>query len=186
LRKQIGQYRSVYLPHLNSILLKRPSYRKLLFATMEMSVDYFQGVVAEYLRADRACFINPEFFLSIGQEKEKYQKDKHGFVDVLAMHMKEQCAYLCEVTYARKPAALIKRLGMWKANWSNITEALIRDAGLPPKWQIKPWIFVPEKFEFEIKPILEQHFGLECRLNKLEETLPWNYSWDRTAYRTNS
>jgi hypothetical protein len=26
-------------------------------------VDYFQGVVMEYLRADRACFVNPEFWI---------------------------------------------------------------------------------------------------------------------------
>jgi hypothetical protein len=24
-------------------------------------MDYFQGVVTEYLRADRSCFVNPDF-----------------------------------------------------------------------------------------------------------------------------
>ncbi len=26
-------------------------------------MDYFQGVVMEYLRADRACFVNPELWV---------------------------------------------------------------------------------------------------------------------------
>lgn len=68
---------------------------------------------------------------------------------------------------------------MWRENWPDIHDALIRDAGLPAKWSIQPWIFVPEKFVAEIKPTLERLYGSEYRFNKLEDSLPWNYAWDR-------
>lgn len=47
-------------------------------------MDYFQGVVAKYLRADRSCFINPEFLIR-GNELKPYDKP-HWYVDVLANH----------------------------------------------------------------------------------------------------
>lgn len=143
-------------------------------------MDYFQGVVAEFLRADRACFINSEFFISIDPSKGEYQKDKHWFVDVLAIHLTQQRAYLCEVTYARKPVALINRLGLWKVNWATIRQALQRDAGIPLDWPVYPWIFVPAEFQPEIRPTLERLFPGEYRLSKLEDTVPWKYpNWNR-------
>ncbi len=71
-------------------------------------MDYFEGVVAEFIRADRACFINPGFCLQNDLAPLEADRKRHWYVDILAFHMRHQCAYLCEVTYAKKPAALIK------------------------------------------------------------------------------
>ena len=55
-------------------------------------MDYFQGVVTEYLRADRSCFVNPEFW--IRGNLESPQDKPHWFVDVLAISMRDKAVYL--------------------------------------------------------------------------------------------
>jgi hypothetical protein len=140
-------------------------------------MDYFQGVVVEYLRADRACFINPEFWLR-GNELKPYNKP-HWYVDALAIHMKQRCAYLCEVTYAKKAPSLIKRLQSWRENWAIIQKTLIKDAGIPETWSIRPWIFTTAEIRQEIEPaVLKLHD--QVRFTNLESVLPWLYkTWDR-------
>jgi hypothetical protein len=88
-------------------------------------MDRFQGVVTEYLRADRSCFVNPEFWI---RENLESQHDKpHWFVDVLALNMRDKAVYLCEVTYAKQPRALCRRLRSWREHWSLINQTLKED-----------------------------------------------------------
>ncbi len=41
-------------------------------------MDYFQGVVTEYLRAKRSVFVNTEFMISL-DEGDKPKKDRHWY-----------------------------------------------------------------------------------------------------------
>lgn len=140
-------------------------------------MDYFQGVVAEYLRADRACFINPEYWIR-GNELSPYDKP-HWYVDILAVHMKQQRVYLCEVTYAKRAPALMKRLESWRNSWSIIKKTLVEDAGISAEWPIRPWIFTPKHIRASIEPaVLRLHE--QARFTDLETVLPWLYkTWDR-------
>ena len=42
--------------------------------------DYFQGVVAEYLRADRGVFVNPEILLQLEPGASPKKKADFGIV----------------------------------------------------------------------------------------------------------
>jgi len=99
-------------------------------------VDYFQGVVTEYLRADRSCFINPEFWLRGNLDKSKQYEKPHWYVDVLAVHMRLKQVFLCEVTYAKKAPALIARLKSWREHWPVILQTLREDASLSSDWPV--------------------------------------------------
>lgn len=138
-------------------------------------MDYFQGVVSEYLRANRSTFVNPEFFLTLEHyEGGEPPRDTSWYVDLLAVSFEDRAAYLCEVTYSRTPYPLIKRLSAWKAKWSELQQAVRRDAHLPSEWTIRPWIFVPES---GIKYVLSKGdaFPATPKITPLEMTLPWKY-----------
>jgi hypothetical protein len=140
-------------------------------------MDYFQGVVTEYLRADRACFVNPEFWIR-GNLEHKHAKP-HWFVDVVAVNMRERAVYLCEVTYAKQPYALVQRLRNWKEHWERINSTLREDAFIDKDWPLIPWIFAPSSTLAIIKPELEKHFR-DGRTTNLEKVLPWLYcTYDR-------
>jgi hypothetical protein len=140
-------------------------------------VDYFQGVVLEYLRADRSCFVNPEFWIR-GNLESPHDKP-HWFVDVLAVHMKEKKVYLCEVTYAKQPRALVQRLQSWKEHWDIINRTLKEDTGIDKEWPLIPWVFgAPETLRV-IEPVLKKLFPKGLTMN-LEKVLPWLYcTYDR-------
>jgi len=142
-------------------------------------MDFFQGIVADYLRADRSCFINPEFFLANDLSEIDQDRKKFWYVDVLAIQTEECCAYLCEVTYAKPPTALLRRLKTWNQHWPAVCAGLYRDAGLPPElWEVRPWLFVPSD---HIQPMLASvpQFTPAVKITPLEMTLPWKYHWNR-------
>ena len=140
-------------------------------------MDYFQGVVMEYLRADRACFVNPEFWIR-GNLEQPHEKP-HWFVDVLAINMRDRSVYLCEVTYAKQPRALARRLHSWKEHWSVINDTLKKDASIGEEWPLIPWVFAPPKTLAIIEPELKKLFP-EARTTNLEKVLPWLFcTYDR-------
>lgn len=141
-------------------------------------MDYSQGVVADYLRADRSCFISPEFFLPNDLCEAEQDRKRYWYVDVLAIQMAERCAYLCEVTYAKSARALLQRLRLWRQHWHSVRQAVFRDAGVPKDWQIRPWVFVPEEFIPGLLLSLPE-FAPGIKITPLEMTLPWKYRWDR-------
>lgn len=144
-------------------------------------MDYFQGVVETYLRADRACFINPEFYL---QRAPKYENgEPNWYVDVLCGSFREEVVYLCEVTYARQPVALRKRLQSWADNWDIVKAAIYRDAHIPKSWGIKVWVFCPEYLLKKVIPLIPA-FDPPAKVTPLEMTVPWQYSdWNRIGER---
>lgn len=142
-------------------------------------MDYFQGVVAEYLRANRGTFINPEFFLPLDGEQKSPPKNSSWYVDILAISVAERTVFLCEVTYSQSLAALLRRLAQWSTNWARILDALHRDSGIPKEWAVRPWIFIPTDAIPRLVTRLPQ-LPIPPRVTPLEMTVPWLYcTWDR-------
>ena len=106
-------------------------------------MDYYQGVVADYLAADRAMFVKPECCIQLGSG-EVPKAGSHWYCDVLAVCLREpQAVYLCEVSFAKSLEALFKRLAGWNAHWSEVRTALARRNGIDTHWDVRPWVFVP-------------------------------------------
>jgi hypothetical protein len=143
-------------------------------------MDYFQGVVTEYLRADRALFVNPEYFFPLVENDRSPRRGTSWYVDLVATSFREQVVYLCEVTYASGLSALLKRLSDWADNWPALVNAIHRDSYVPATWKVRPWIFVPEDF---VPRLLTKMPALPVspRITTLEMTQPWRYPWDRCA-----
>lgn len=143
-------------------------------------MDYFQGVVTEYLRADRATFVNPEYFIPLVENDRSPRRRTSWYVDLVAASFEDQTIYLCEVTYARNLSALLARLSDWAANWPALVKAIHRDSHVPTAWKVRPWIFVPESF---VPRLLAKMPALPVapRITTLEMTQPWRYHWDRRA-----
>ena len=149
-------------------------------------MDYFQGVVTEYLVADRAAFVNSELLIQLDLGEPK--KGRHWYCDAAAVNVREQSLYLCEVTYSKSMSGLSKRLLAWDANWQDLRSSLARDCGIPESWKIQPWAFIPRDYDGALKSRIES-LALNGRdeddmpyplITYLENLVPWNYvTWDR-------
>jgi hypothetical protein len=147
--------------------------------------DYFEGVVAEFLRADRGMFVNPDILLQL-EPGASPKKDCHWYCDLMAVSLREHAVYLCEVTYSAGVSALMKRLGAWSKNWPQLKLALQRDCSVDPSWSVSPWVFLPEdrRAVYDRKLAQLKPFGgagmPEPRVTYLEHVLPWKYcTYDR-------
>jgi hypothetical protein len=144
-------------------------------------MDYFQGVVAEYLRADRAMFINTECLIQLNKD-DVLSKGTHWYCDIVAAHFGERTLYLCEVTYSTTMQTLLARLQAWSAMWQPFCGALQRDCRVPSDWNIQPWLFIPEKNHAALTKrliVLDKAMPMP-RITYLESVLPWKYqTWDR-------
>lgn len=142
-------------------------------------MDYFQGTVETYLRADRSLFLNSEYCLQLDHVAVP-KKDRHWYVDVVAIDFKNKIVWLCEISYAKNLAALLKRLQAWQNNWPDVSNAIIRDSFLPQGFTAKPWVFIPD----ELNDLFKKKFvGVdgtdampEPKITSLEEVLPWKYT----------
>lgn len=150
-------------------------------------MDYFQGVVAEYLQADRGMFVNPEILLQLDVGKIP-RKGRYWYCDLMAVSLKERAVYLCEVTYAENVAALARRLSAWQVHWPELCASIGRDCGVDPSWRVRPWVFIPESRRIVYDQRLSAfEFGNTAGMPKptvtaLEDVLPWKYcAWDRSA-----
>ena len=150
-------------------------------------MDYFQGVVTEYLRADRAMFVNTECLIQLNPA-DTPAKGTHWYCDAVAANFRETTLYLCEVTYSTTLYSLLGRLQTWSTNWRALRAALVRDCGVPEAWQVKPWLFVPEARMARLtnKLVMLTNVGSADgnmpapRITYLESVVPWKYrTWDR-------
>ena len=151
-------------------------------------MDYFQGVVTDYLRANRSVFVNTECLIQL-DEGNKQVKGRHWFCDAMAVNFKESTVYLCEITYSATMQSLISRLNAWRRHWPEVQSAVLRDSGVPTGWKVQPWVFIPkqnhESFNAKIGPSQSatgQHAPMPPpRVTYLEAVLPWEYknTWDR-------
>lgn len=142
------------------------------------TMDYYQGVVAEYLRADRAVFINTEFYLQL-EDFASPAKDSSWWVDILAISVLRRTAFLCEVTYSQSLNGLIKRLALWAQHWPGVLNAFQRDAGIAVDWTVRPWLFIPKALVPKLLKKVTGFPAVPC-ITPLEMTAPWLYrNWDR-------
>jgi hypothetical protein len=148
-------------------------------------MDYFQGVVTDYLRANRATFVNTECCIQLHPGANPDTSGPHWYCDAVAVNLHKQRAYLCEITYSKSLSALAKRLGGWSEHWSLLRSALERDCGIPKSWRVKPWIFIPQELEGLLGHQLVKIATGEAegqmpkpKVTWLEDVTPWKYhSW---------
>lgn len=148
-------------------------------------MDYYQGVVTEYLRADRAVFLNTECCIQLAPGANPDTTGPHWYCDAVAVNFRESVVYLCEISYSKSMAALLKRLEGWNANWLPLRGALVRDCCLPDHWQVRPWVFIPNQCRDLLEKGRTRFSGTGAlmpypRITDLEEVVPWKYqSWNR-------
>jgi hypothetical protein len=151
-------------------------------------MDCFQGVATEYLRADRAVFVNTECCIQLNPGENPDRTGPHWFCDAVAVNFREHRVYLCEVTYAKTLGALNRRLIDWATHWRSLRLALTRDCHVPGDWPVQPWLFVPNALRsalnnrlLKIMTIADsaEHMPYP-KTTDLEAVAPWQYnSWNR-------
>lgn len=153
-------------------------------------MDYYQGVVCDYLRADRALFLNTECCIQLNAAANPDSSGPHWFCDAIAIDFRCSTVYLCEVSYARSLGALLKRLSKWNALWAGVCAALARDCRVPSEWPVRPWLFIPEGCTpmavAGIRKLREANGSAMPipRITTLEMVAPWIYtSWNRVGER---
>lgn len=146
-------------------------------------MNYFESVVFDFLRADRAVFINTECCIQKNQADNPDNSGPHWYCDAVAVDFRSEIIFLCEVSYSESLGALGDRLRGWHEHWEGVCNALKRDSHLP-SWPVQPWLFVPECRLPVLRRRLAQiedgkpHFT--PRITTLEAVQPWSYcSWNR-------
>jgi hypothetical protein len=92
-------------------------------------VDYYEGVVVDYLRTDRAVFVNTECRIQL-IPADPPDAGTHWYCDAVAVDFRSHTVFLCETSYAKDLGLLKKRLKAWNDNWDGVVDALRRDSHL--------------------------------------------------------
>ena len=108
-------------------------------------MDYHQNVVIDYLRADRAIFVNAEYCIQPTPADNPDSGGPHWYCDAIAADFRSRTIFLCEVSYAAQLYAMAKRLRDWHGHWTEVGDAVRRDSYFDQSWGMRPWLFVPEK-----------------------------------------
>lgn len=145
-------------------------------------MSYYEGVVLEYLRVDRAMFVNPEYCIQIGEGTE-LKKGSHWYCDFVSADFRSKTIFLCEISYAAGLGPLLKRLREWNANWDGICKAM--HLNLLTDWPVRPWLFVPEG-DKHLKALLRAFKTMETLnfkpvITPLDMVQPWKYPWNRNG-----
>jgi hypothetical protein len=141
-------------------------------------MNYCKALVMDYLRADRALFLNEECMIQLDPCRNP-DKTKHWLCDVVVVDFNARTIWLCEITYDRILARLLKRLGEWAHNWPDVRKALWRDCKFPQEWDwpLRVWAFVPKEL---VERLTLRLNGMDVRITALEDVMPWTYrDWDR-------
>jgi len=146
-------------------------------------MNFIQGVVNEYLRADRAMFVTTECSIQLIPGTLIGRTGPHCFCNAIAVNRRDKEAFLCEVTYSKTLGALDNRLTGWASRWNAVRSALARDCGLRQAWPVRPWLFVP----YDLRTPLEEkllripNVGDDPgqmpfpKITDLEEVAQWKY-----------
>lgn len=144
-------------------------------------MNYYESVVMDYLRADRAVFVNTEYCIQINPGDNPDTSGPHWYCDAVALNFHSKEVFLCEISYAVHLTDLVKRLRGWHDNWKAVCGAVARDSFLPEPWPVRPWLFVPESRV----PLLEQRLiqiangqplKFSPKITHLEMVQPWRFS----------
>jgi hypothetical protein len=149
-------------------------------------MDYFQGVVTEFLRAKRSRFVNTEYMINLDIDGT-YKRDRHWYCDAVAIDFADSTVHLCEITYSKTLHAVAKRLQLWCDHWPELVDAIRRDSSLLSTWDVVPRVFVPGSLELSLsariaalkRPEACIHPMPQPIITLLEDVLPWKYrSWN--------
>jgi hypothetical protein len=105
-------------------------------------VDYYQSVVVDYIRADRAFIVNTECCIQLNDNPNPDGSGPHWYCDVVAIDLRNRAVFLCEISYEKQLSALMDRLKSWSTNWQGVRDALARDCKVDAQWPVRPWLFV--------------------------------------------
>jgi hypothetical protein len=144
-------------------------------------MDYFEGVVVNYLRADRAIFVNTECCIQLNPADNPDTSGPHWYCDAVALDLREKTVFLCEISYNKQLADLTRRLKGWNDHWKPVCQALNRDSFVAAGLPVRPWLFIPEDLVALVLERLEQIRGAEAlnyvpRITTLEMVQPWKYN----------
>jgi len=147
-------------------------------------MDYFQGVVNDYLQESRGMFVRAECPIQLHSGKI-LPKGTFWYCDAVAVDFKEKKVYLCEVSYSSTLHALAKRLEAWSKEWPTLRDRIRSDHWIPDSWQVQPWVFVPEglrkKLDERLSALAKASSNVgEDRMptpeiTHLESVVPWKY-----------
>jgi hypothetical protein len=143
-------------------------------------MNYYESVVIDYLRADRAVFVNTECCIQINPADNPDTSGPHWYCDAVAVDFRSRHVYLCEISYSLQLTDLTKRLKDWHDSWGGLRAALHRDCFLAEDWPIRPWLFVPGKLVSPCLKRLKQiangnPLKFVPRITPLEMVQPWQY-----------
>jgi len=152
-------------------------------------MNYYESVVVDYLRADRALFVNTECCIQLNESDNPDTSGPHWYCDAVVCDLGSQQVFLVEISYNANiggwEGGLIKRLRSWNENWLDLRGALVRDCCVPSEWPVRPWLFVPEERVAALLGYLERikaerTLAFCPRITPLEMVQPWRYlSWNR-------
>lgn len=140
-------------------------------------MDYYQGVVQEYLTADRRIFVSPEYWFAL-DEGPHGLKGRNWFIDILAIDLSRNTVTLCEVTFSKTAAALMKRLREWSQHWPEVRERIAYVSGLPDGMTFEVRVFTPGYDDLATKlqkRLQSEQLAFQPTVTKLEEVAPWRY-----------
>jgi hypothetical protein len=152
-------------------------------------MDFYQGVAVDYLRADRALFVNTECCIQLNEGLNPDKTGPHWYCDAVAIDLRNSQVFLGEISYAKHLTSLIHRLKDWHQYWAGVKAALVRDSCIKQEWSVRPWCFVPERSVELLKKNLakiEKETGspaLNVWITPLEKVQPWLY---RSYHRRDS
>ena len=145
-------------------------------------MNYYESVVIDYLRADRAVFVNTECCIQINPGDNPDTSGPHWYCDAVALNFRCKEIFLCEISYAAHLGDLTKRLRAWHDNWQSVIDALYRESMICEfRWPVRPWLFVPE----DRVPLLEKQLNriangqplkFNPKITPLEKVQPWLFS----------
>ena len=145
-------------------------------------MNYYESVVVEYLRADRAVFVNTEYCIQLNANENPDTSGPHWYCDAVALDFRSKTIFLCEISYAVNLQHLLKRLRAWNENWQLICSAIARDSCFClTDWTVRPWLFIPEKEEAALVLRLQKiangkTLAFDYHVTHLEIVQPWRYS----------
>jgi hypothetical protein len=157
-------------------------------------VDYYQGVVLDYLRTDRTVFVNPECCIQLKKCRTP-AKGEHWYCDAVVLDFggdppkppPPPTVFLCEVSYAKGLGTLIHRLKQWAEHWDGadgVRKAVARECMVPEDWPVRPWLFVPQEWVDKLVARVNLMIGADGhpifrpRMTTLESVQPWHRkSW---------
>ena len=93
-------------------------------------MDFYQGVVVDFLRANRATFVNTEYCIQINPGDNPDTSGPHWYCDAVAMEFQSKPIFLCEISFAKHLDSLSKRLKHWHEHRDGLRTALERDAAI--------------------------------------------------------